>query len=45
MLEKYNGLRVFWDGTKLATKHNAPITTPAWWKTQPPKIAFEAVLW
>jgi len=45
MLEKYAGQRVFWDGTKLATKHNAPINTPAWWKTQPPKIAFEAVLW
>jgi len=45
VLEKYAGRRVFWDGTKLASKHNVPINTPAWWKTQPPKIAFEAVIW
>jgi len=44
-LEKFAGSRVFWDGTKLASKHNTPINVPAFIKSQPPKIAFEAVLW
>jgi len=45
-LEKFGGMRVFWDGNKLATKQNTPINNvPSWFKNFAPKIPFEAVLW
>ncbi len=45
MLEKYNGIRVFWDESSLKTTNHIPIAVPADIVTKFPKVAFEAQMW
>ncbi len=45
MIDKYGGLNVFWDGSKLTTKHHQVVPVPAWFKAQLPVVEFEAELW
>ncbi len=43
MVEKYNGTRVFWNGTTLQVAQNrTPIQIPNWIRSGLPRIAFEA---
>ncbi len=41
--EKYEGFRVFWNGTILRTMHGIPIHVPS--SLQLPPVAIEAQLW
>ncbi len=45
MMEKYDGVRVFWDGKELTSKYGKVSTIPQWIKNSLPSIAFEGVLW
>ncbi len=46
MMEKYNGIRVFWNGTSLQTAHSKkPIQVPSSLLSQFPNVAFEAEFW
>ncbi len=46
MMEKYDGVRVYWDGMKLCTSHdNRAIQVPPQYTEFFPTIPFEAELW
>ncbi len=45
MVPKYNGFRVYWNGTVLTTTTGTLIHTPNWFKSQLPSTTFEAELW
>ncbi len=46
MSEKYNGIRVFWDGSSLTTSNDKlPIPIPSEYLENFPQIHFEAVMW
>lgn len=43
--EKYDGVRAYWDGKKLWTRHGNTINAPAWFTKQLPAIALDGELW
>lgn len=43
--EKYDGVRAYWDGTKLLTRGGERIFAPAWFVEKLPTIALDGELW
>jgi DNA ligase-1 len=43
--EKYDGVRGYWDGERLLTRHGYPIRVPAWFTSGWPKRAMDGELW
>ena len=43
--EKYDGVRAYWDGLRLWTRHGRPIAAPAWFTAGWPKRALDGELW
>ena len=43
--EKYDGVRGFWDGSKLWTRGGQPVIAPAWFTAGWPKVAMDGELW
>jgi DNA ligase-1 len=43
--EKYDGVRGYWDGQRLLTRHGHPIRVPAWFTSGWPKRAMDGELW
>jgi DNA ligase 1 len=43
--EKYDGVRGYWDGEKLLTRHGVPINAPAWFTAGWPKTPMDGELW
>ena len=43
--EKYDGVRGWWDGEHLLTRHGHPIRVPAWFTAGWPKRAMDGELW
>ena len=45
MTEKYDGIRVYWDGTQCFSRQGTKIKIPASLKNQLPSIALDGELW
>lgn len=45
MSEKLDGIRGYWDGKTLRTKHNHPIHAPKWFTKNFPPFALDGELW
>ena len=45
MSEKFDGVRVFWDGRKLHTRQGRELHVPESWSSQLPQIALDGELW
>ena len=43
--EKYDGVRAFWDGTRLRTRSGHAIAAPAWFLRHLPALALDGELW
>lgn len=43
--EKLDGVRAFWDGQRLFTRHGQPIAAPAWFAAHLPAQALDGELW
>ena len=43
--EKYDGVRGFWDGSKLWTRGGQPVNAPDWFTAGWPKVAMDGELW
>src|SRR3954464_9960075 len=43
--EKFDGVRAYWDGEKLWTRHGNSINAPAWFTGQLPHVALDGELW
>jgi DNA ligase 1 len=43
--EKFDGVRAYWDGTTLWTRHGNTIKAPAWFTEQLPHVALDGELW
>jgi len=43
--EKYDGVRGYWDGQRLLTRHGHPIRVPAWFTSGWPQRAMDGELW
>jgi DNA ligase-1 len=43
--EKYDGVRGYWDGTRLWTRGGEPVITPAWFTANLPRIPMDGELW
>lgn len=43
--EKYDGVRGWWDGRQLLTRHGHPIRVPAWFTSGWPQRAMDGELW
>ena len=43
--EKFDGVRAYWDGEKLWTRHGNIINAPAWFTGQLPQVALDGELW
>lgn len=43
--EKYDGIRGYWNGHQLLTRHGKPLTPPAWFIQSWPETPFEGELW
>jgi DNA ligase 1 len=43
--EKYDGVRAFWDGTRLRTRSGNIIAAPAWFLRHLPPVALDGELW
>ncbi|MFC3111037.1 DNA ligase [Undibacterium arcticum] len=43
--EKMDGVRGYWDGQRLLTRHGEPIYAPAWFTAGWPKLALDGELW
>jgi DNA ligase 1 len=43
--EKYDGVRGYWDGSKLWTRGGQPVNAPAWFTAGWPKIPMDGELW
>lgn len=43
--EKYDGIRGYWNGYQLLTRHGKPLTPPAWFTENWPQTPFEGELW
>src|SRR5437867_2066730 len=43
--EKMDGVRGYWDGNRLLTRHGEPIHAPAWFTAGWPKVALDGELW
>lgn len=43
--EKYDGVRGYWDGTRLLTRGGEPIAAPAWFTAGWPRVAMDGELW
>ena len=43
--EKLDGVRAFWDGGKMFTRHGQPINLPAWFAAHLPLQALDGELW
>ncbi len=44
-MEKYAGLRVFWNGKKLLSENGEIANVPHWFVSQMPNVLFEGYLW
>ena len=43
--EKLDGVRAYWDGQRLVTRHGQPIAAPAWFVAHLPAQALDGELW
>ncbi len=43
--EKLDGVRAYWDGQRLFTRHGQPISVPAWFAAHLPKQPLDGELW
>jgi DNA ligase 1 len=43
--EKLDGIRAYWDGEKLWSRHGNTISAPAWFTKQLPHVALDGELW
>ena len=43
--EKLDGVRAFWDGHRMFTRHGQPIAVPAWFASHLPMRALDGELW
>lgn len=43
--EKLDGVRAYWDGQRLVTRHGQPIAAPAWFVARLPAQALDGELW
>jgi DNA ligase-1 len=43
--EKYDGVRGYWDGERLLTRHGVPVNAPAWFTAGWPKTPMDGELW
>lgn len=43
--EKYDGVRAYWDGEKLWTRHGKVINAPPWFTRQLPRVPLDGELW
>ena len=43
--EKLDGVRAYWDGSRLYTRHGQPIAVPAWFASHLPLRALDGELW
>jgi DNA ligase-1 len=43
--EKYDGVRGYWDGSKLWTRGGQPVNAPAWFTANWPTVAMDGELW
>ena len=43
--EKFDGVRAFWDGTRLRFRSGRPIAAPAWFTAGLPRVALDGELW
>ena len=43
--EKFDGVRAYWDGTTLWSRHGNSIIAPSWFTNQLPHIALDGELW
>jgi len=43
--EKYDGIRGYWNGRQLLTRHGHPLTPPTWFTQDWPQTPFEGELW
>jgi DNA ligase 1 len=43
--EKYDGVRGYWDGRRLATRGGEPIAAPAWFTERLPPVPLDGELW
>jgi DNA ligase-1 len=45
MTEKYDGMRLFWDGSAFFTRQGRKLQVPETFTSQLPKIALDGELW
>src|SRR5437868_4225293 len=45
MSEKMDGVRSYWDGSKLWSRHGKAISSPDWFTEELPKVALDGELW
>jgi ATP-dependent DNA ligase len=45
MTEKYDGMRLYWNGTDFITRQGNIVKVPQYWKSQMPKVAIDGELW
>ncbi|RYF98356.1 MAG: DNA ligase, partial [Caulobacteraceae bacterium] len=43
--EKYDGVRGYWDGSRLWTRNGEPVFAPAWFTAAWPKVPMDGELW
>ena len=43
--EKYDGVRGYWDGSRLWTRGGQPVNAPAWFTANWPKVPMDGELW
>lgn len=43
--EKYDGVRAYWDGEKLITRHGSRVQSPAWFTADWPRQPLDGELW
>jgi ATP-dependent DNA ligase len=45
MTEKYDGVRLYWDGNEMHTRQGKIVRIPDFWRRQLPKIDLDGELW
>ncbi len=45
MSEKLDGIRAYWDGKQLYSKHGVVLEAPSFWKGNLPQVTLDGELW